>query len=273
LRGAAACADNWAVPGASWQKRVARAEELAIRHPFAAELLLFYVHLARFQERLYPQVVRGPAGGFSDPLESESLLESSEPFLLMIEERGPARLADVALGLRSSELQSGWPDLLDAAWSTAEFLPTEPRDFLARAFLQPYAESVRSRLPSPRDSSNGRLCPFCRRKPATGILRPQGDGALRSLLCSFCLGEWELRRIVCANCGEEDNKKLPVCTTNEFPQIRVECCDSCKTYIKTVDLTKSGIADPVVDEIASAPLDLWAQENTYVKLHPNLLGL
>jgi len=99
LRGAAACADNWAVPGASWQKRVARAEELAIRHPFAAELLLFYVHLARFQERLYPQVVRGPAGGFSDPLESESLLESSEPFLLMIEERGPARLADVALGL------------------------------------------------------------------------------------------------------------------------------------------------------------------------------
>jgi formate dehydrogenase maturation protein FdhE len=40
-----------------------------------------------------------------------------------------------------------------------------------------------------------------------------------------------------------------------------------------VDLTKSGLADPVVDEIASAPLDLWAQEHTYTKLHPNLLGL
>jgi formate dehydrogenase maturation protein FdhE len=29
----------------------------------------------------------------------------------------------------------------------------------------------------------------------------------------------------------------------------------------------------VVDEIASAPLDLWAQERAYAKLHLNLLGL
>jgi formate dehydrogenase maturation protein FdhE len=29
----------------------------------------------------------------------------------------------------------------------------------------------------------------------------------------------------------------------------------------------------VADEIASAPLDLWAQDRAYVKLHPNLLGL
>lgn len=53
----------------------------------------------------------------------------------------------------------------------------------------------------------------------------------------------------------------------------MECCDSCKTYIKTVDLTNSGRADPVVDEIASAPLDLWAREHGYAKVHPNVLGL
>jgi FdhE protein len=257
----------------AWEKRIERAKELAAQHPFAAEILGFYVRLARFQESLYSQIVHPHQGGFSDPLDSRRLLESSEPLLLMVEEYGPARLADVALRLRSSQMQGEWPDLLDTAWSAAEHTPAEPQDFLARAFLQPYAEWVRSGLPTPRNGAATNLCPFCRRKPGTGVLRQQGDGGLRSLLCSFCAGEWEFRRIICPNCGEEDNKKLPVYTADEFPHIRVECCDSCKTYIKAIDLTKSGLADPVVDEIASAPLDLWAQQRAYSKLQLNLLGL
>jgi formate dehydrogenase accessory protein FdhE len=261
------------VPGTPWQKRAARAEELAVRHPFAAEILGFYIRLARFQERLYLKVIRAPATQFSDPLEPERFVSSSEPFLLTVEEYGPARLADVALRLRSEEMRGGWLDLLNAAWSAAEHVPSEPQEFLARAFLQPLAESIRSRISAPQTGTSGRLCPFCRRKPGAGILRQMGDGALRSLLCSFCLGEWEFRRIACPNCHEEDNKKLPVYTASEFSHVRVECCDSCRTYIKTVDLTKSGLADAVVDEIVSAPLDLWAQERDYVKVHPNLLGL
>lgn len=257
----------------SWQKRIGRAEELAAQLPFAAELLGFYARLARFQESLYLRIARAPTGGFPDPLDSAHLLNHSGSFFLMVEEYGPARLADVALRLRSIEMQTAWPDLLNATWLAAEDVPSEPQDFLARAFLQPHAERIRSRLPAPQNGASGGLCPFCRRKPGAGILRPQGDGALRSLLCSFCLGEWEFRRIICPNCGEEDNKKLPVYTANEFPYIRVECCESCKTYIKTIDLTKNGLAEPVVDEIASAPLDLWAQERAYAKLHPNLLGL
>jgi FdhE protein len=55
--------------------------------------------------------------------------------------------------------------------------------------------------------------------------------------------------------------------------VRLECCDACRTYIKSVDLTKNGLADPLVDELASVPLDLWAREHGYDKLRPNLLGL
>jgi formate dehydrogenase maturation protein FdhE len=40
-----------------------------------------------------------------------------------------------------------------------------------------------------------------------------------------------------------------------------------------VDLTRNGLADPVVDEIASIPLDLWAQEHGYAKLQVNLMLL
>jgi FdhE protein len=55
--------------------------------------------------------------------------------------------------------------------------------------------------------------------------------------------------------------------------VRVEACDTCKTYIKAVDLTKYGLAEPVVDEIVTVPLNIWAEEHGYVKLAPNLLGM
>ena len=53
----------------------------------------------------------------------------------------------------------------------------------------------------------------------------------------------------------------------------MEACDSCRSYIKTVDLTKSGLAEPIVDEMASIPLDLWAQKQGYTKLQSNLMQL
>jgi len=93
------------------------------------------------------------------------------------------------------------------------------------------------------------------------------------MVCSFCVAEWEFRRIVCPGCAEENDKKLPVFTATDFDYIRVECCDVCKTYIKTIDLTKNGRAEPLVDELAAAPLDLWAREHGYAKLHSNVMGM
>jgi FdhE protein len=100
-----------------------------------------------------------------------------------------------------------------------------------------------------------------------------GDGGQRSLVCSFCLAEWEFRRIVCPGCGEENHAKLPVYTAEELKHVRVEGCDSCRSYIKTVDMTKSGLAEPIVDEMAAIPLDLWAQKQGYTKLQTNLMQL
>jgi formate dehydrogenase maturation protein FdhE len=52
----------------------------------------------------------------------------------------------------------------------------------------------------------------------------------------------------------------------------VDVCDTCHTYLKSVDLTKTGLAVAVVDELATIPLDLWAREHGYEKLQMNLLG-
>jgi FdhE protein len=259
-----------------WQRRIRRAEQLAVQHPFAAEILGFYVHVARFQQTLYQRFdsVSANKAPVSPPglPESPLLLASFPAFLSLVEEKAPARFAQVAHDLRYSPSDCR-SDLLNHGWSETDNLLDVLEEFLAFAFLQPYAEFLRSRAPLQLDGYTYRLCPFCNRKPTIAVLRPQGDGARRNLVCGFCLCEWEFRRIVCVACGQEDQAKLPVYTADQIPHMRVECCDACHTYIKSVDLTKNGLADPLVDELASVPLDLWAQEHGYAKLHPNLLGL
>ena len=79
--------------------------------------------------------------------------------------------------------------------------------------------------------------------------------------------------MVCANCGEERPGKLGYFHSSEFDHVRIEACDSCKHYIKAVDLTRLGFAAPLVDEIYAAPLDLWAREHGYTKIELNLVGL
>ena len=277
---AVACGDlkphNRPVAKTLWQQRIRRAEQLAAQHPFAAEILGFYIHVARFQESLYQRIEQTPANkspaSLPGPTESPELLAGFPSFLSLVEEKAPAHFAQIAHAVGDSP-SSAWSDLLSHCWSTSDASPEVSEEFLALAFLQPYAELVRSRARLQLDGYTHSICPFCNRKPALGVLRPQGDGARRNLVCGFCLCEWEFRRIVCAGCGQEDQAKLPVYTAEQFPHIRVECCDACHTYIKSIDLAKNGLADPLVDELASVPLDLWAQEHGYAKLRPNLLGM
>ena len=268
-----------------WQRRIARAEELGGQYTFAEEILLFYAAIARFQETFYVELRKSletPSAGAEVASDSEPFARPLRPelagrfraFLSVVEDNGPDPLREAARELRDGGDNSHFRLLTDF-WNRSETgtLQPGPSDFFARAFLQPYAVSVRSRSNLRWSGPAPFVCPFCKRKPGLGVLRPLGDGGQRSLVCSFCLAEWEFRRIVCPGCGEEDYAKLPVYTAEELKHVRVEGCDSCRTYIKTVDMTKSGLGEPIVDEMAAIPLDLWAQKQGYTKLQSNLMQL
>ncbi|HUE24680.1 MAG TPA: formate dehydrogenase accessory protein FdhE [Bryobacteraceae bacterium] len=251
-----------------WDQRIRRADELAAGHPYAAEVLRFYGHVARFQKDLY-------AGLPGTGADLHLLLPKFPGFLDHIAAVAPEPLAQCAGDLKNREPA----DLLGALtsfWGAAsEFQPGPGRaaELLACIFLQPYAEYQADHgKPAPPREIFGR-CPFCSARPVAGVLRPEGDGAKRSLICSFCSTEWNIGRIVCPACAEETVEKLAVYTSDQFPHVRVEACDSCRYYIKTVDLSKNGHAVPVVDELTAIPLDLWAQQHEYVKLHANMLGM
>ncbi len=263
-----------------WQRRVDRAEELAGLHAAAADLLRFYAAITRYQQRFYGEmqgarVVREAAANpkpLAGRLDRE-LARNFRPFLSVVERNGPGKLREEARALAARD-EDTYFALLAAFWEAdGTALSAGTDDFFARAFLQPYAVAIRTKASLRWSGPTAYVCPFCKRKPGLGVLRPLGEGSQRSLICSFCLAEWEFRRIICPACGETDPAKLPVYAAEELQHVRVEACDSCKSYIKTVDLTKSGLGEPVVDEIASVALDLWAAERGYAKLQVNLLQL
>jgi formate dehydrogenase maturation protein FdhE len=162
-----------------------------------------------------------------------------------------------------------WFPRLAALVPQIPYPPTgEAEEFFWRIVKQPFAES--SQKPG---EGSGLTCPSCGSKPVVGVLRGEGDGAKRALICSLCALEWPFRRLICANCGEEDKNKLPVYIAAQIDHIRVEACDTCRTYLKSVDVTKDGFAIPQVDEIATVALNLWADEHGYTKIETNVLGM
>ena len=265
----------------SWDKRIERARELAKTYPFAAESLSFYQEIARFQKGLYNYLTTSKyepsenAGTTEESLDLFLLLPQFPILLGMVKNTAPSALASSAeeLGHRGPNY---WGTLLTDYWTSGASDSngdSAPHIFFAHAFLQAHAEYLAERAEIPQRDNASATCPYCSRKPVVAVLRPEGHGGKRSLICSLCSTEWEYRRLLCASCGEEGVTQLPVYSASEFQHVRVDACDTCKTYMKTVDLTKDGLAVPAVDELATTPLNLWAEEHGYAKLELNLLGM
>ncbi|MGZ3446224.1 MAG: hypothetical protein ACXWLG_12525, partial [Myxococcaceae bacterium] len=85
--------------------------------------------------------------------------------------------------------------------------------------------------------------------------------------------EWPTNRIRGPSCGETDPTRLPDWQSETHPAARVEACETCHRYVKSVDLSLDARAVPEVDELRSLALDLWAIERGYVRLEPGLAGL
>ena len=275
----------------NYRARLERAETLASRYTFATEVLHFYSRVAAFQGETYEQLPTqwgkqgvAPGGDFRAELKVQPLLGRFRDFLELVERKGPGPVAGQARCLREGGAVQ-WAEVLAGFWKEGllesmnapdandDSENTEPlRLFLARAFLQPCAEYLAGLSLPPMLPMTTCRCPQCNSLPLLGVLRPEGDGGKRYLQCSFCSQEWEFRRIFCANCGEEQEQKLSVYVAEEFPQVRMETCETCRHFLRTIDLTKDGHAVPLVDDLVALPLTLWASENGYKRIQDNLLG-
>src|SRR5579862_1066552 len=253
-----------------WENRIERARELQERHPAAAEAMRFYELVLEFQSKVTKKFnfKLDPQIPFRHQIDLFSLSTNFADLLDLTVRHGSGTLRSRAQELLN-EGETNWRALLQSELvrSDLELLDR----FFARACLQPVAEYLQSQLPADTNYSKG-ICPACDSLPQVAVLRPEGDGASRWLFCSLCLREWLFRRMVCPWCGEEDRDKLPRYSAEEYAQAHVEACDTCMRYLKAVDLSIDGHAEPLVDEAALAVLDVWAVDRGYTKIVPNLMG-
>jgi formate dehydrogenase accessory protein FdhE len=257
----------------SWERRIRRARQLAATAGPSASLVAFYAGLLRAQQGVYDAFNRQrPTGSLEQDL---TLVASNSAVVLSdVADHGPAPLAAEARALRDSG-ESAIKELLLTYWHARS-----DRAFFAKALLQPYGEWLAEAGVRPIDPVRPRTdnhCPHCGGAPQLSILEAgnstTGDGASRLLQCACCLARWPFRRVVCPACGEEDERKLGYFQSPAFEHVRVDACDSCRRYLKNVDLARLGLAVPLVDEVAAVPLDVWAREQGYEKIELNLVGL
>lgn len=144
--------------------------------------------------------------------------------------------------------------------------------FLAENSLQPIFEAYGDKLKDHVDQEGWwkSYCPICGSKPVMAELI--GSERKRFLVCSCCGYEWRFTRIKCPFCDNEERRKFKYFFTEEKGKAyRVETCQKCKKYIKTVDTNElDGEVVPLVEDVGTLYLDVLARKEGYIREVPPL---
>ncbi|HXH41575.1 MAG TPA: formate dehydrogenase accessory protein FdhE [Thermoanaerobaculia bacterium] len=250
--------------------RSTRAETLAAGAPAAREPLLFAATLFRAQAALAKAIEpMALTGRFDDDV--DRLLPLTEPLLRIVADRGPDLLVEQSLARLDDDTTTA-RSRLRLYWSGDV---SAREDYLSRAILRPYAEVLRAQGATLDRLHRPRHCPFCGGAAMISTRRtpPDSESGIRLLHCALCALEWNINRICCPACGEEDPYKLPIYTSEPHPSVRIESCETCRRYVKSIDLTQDARPIAEVDDLLSLSMDLWAIEEGLVRIEPGLAGV
>lgn len=273
---------------AAWAVRRTRAEELLGSATGAAGPLRLTAGVLRYQEGLAGS--GGPEGAATTPvvaavIAGAELRRAAGRYPLLDLAAVTAPVATAIPGAVAALADGGVaPEPLLAAGGELAACSEEERMALVDAWLEeaasvdprvgfwvgvaagPVLEPARASVPTPgREEWTGRACPGCGGLPQVSVIAPESggfmEGSPRALVCGRCAGWWAFPRATCAWCGEDDPRKLAPYVPEEGPA-RLDTCETCSAYVKTFDLRRPGAATvvPLVDDVATVSLDLWARE-------------
>ncbi|MGQ9509354.1 MAG: formate dehydrogenase accessory protein FdhE [Thermodesulfobacteriota bacterium] len=110
-------------------------------------------------------------------------------------------------------------------------------------------------------------CPLCGSLPSLALLK--GEGGKRFLLCSYCGFEWRVDRLFCPFCGNKDRELLQYFFAEGEEAYRIDTCDQCHHYIKTIDERSMEVIDPEFEDLSTLHLDLLASKKGYKRPVPH----
>jgi FdhE protein len=127
-----------------------------------------------------------------------------------------------------------------------------------RPFLSRCAEALQ---PRPELSQWAHpYCALCGGEPDFAVIATGGE---RQLCCSRCTLRWTADPVACPYCSNSDRTRLTSFATPDGVY-RVYGCDLCRRYLKACDSRRATRpVMPVVDSVATLPLDAAAQERGY----------
>jgi len=113
-------------------------------------------------------------------------------------------------------------------------------------------------------------CPVCNAAPSLSFLR-QEEGKVLS--CSYCSSRGTWHRIGCPHCQNRDARELEIIEVEQEKGFRIDLCNECKSYLKTMDEGLLSEYTPELLDIISLPLDILAQDRGYKRRSPNPIGM
>jgi len=138
-------------------------------------------------------------------------------------------------------------------------------DLFTEESLRPELEIIAEKYREMIGKSNWSegYCPICGKEPKIGEIREEEDGK-RYLFCHQCGSKWHFHRIKCPFCGNEEQHSLAYFEVEGEERYRVDVCNKCRRYIKTVELPKSSEEPNLdVEDIATLHLDMIAYDEGY----------
>jgi len=126
--------------------------------------------------------------------------------------------------------------------------------------LAVFSEKITHYLDKDKEWNKG-YCPVCGSMPELSTFEENGK---RYLICGFCTHKWESKRIYCPFCENTDHETLQYFDIEGEEEYRVDTCDKCKKFIKTIDIKKTSRVVYMPLENQSTPyIDLKFTEMGY----------
>jgi FdhE protein len=110
-------------------------------------------------------------------------------------------------------------------------------------------------------------CPICGSLPHLSFLKE--EVGKRYLLCSYCGYSWRTDRLSCPFCNNKEQESLHYFYGEGEKVYRIDLCDKCHQYIKTIDTRTIGDEELTLEDLATLHLDLLALEKGYKRPVPN----
>lgn len=253
----------------AWRSRARSRQDLLPAPPMP-------LHKERFEEALkegrpLSTVIKPPVPGVAY---ADSLIDL---LTLLMQQGGPTDQASLTvIALRDAE-EAEKEALAKAArdedgeallaWATAKGLNPEILNACLGLALQPFLGRYGSEMvkEAPMHLWRNNFCPCCGRQPDVTRVDPDNQ---RYLHCPQCDTQWLHYRLTCTRCDTDDIKKVNILIEKELEPWRVEVCDVCGDYCKTLDQRHGGVlampdVDLFLEDARTARLDLLAEAEGY----------